>query len=204
MESRAEQIIPLVFKLYQRYGIKSVTMDDVSHHLGISKKTLYEFFNDKEDLVRQVQLWDYDRRLGYFQEIEKKKLNAIEELFEVYQLIKKIFREFNPSVEYDIRKYYPSMYAQIKEIKRARLYEHSLKNLNKGIQEGLYRHDLNASVLARLHVFRVENILESELFPVEELTSINVFHEIFIYHLNGILSEAGREVLEANHRKFAQ
>lgn len=204
MESKVQQIIPRVFKLYQRYGIKSVTMDDVAQHLGISKKTLYEFFTDKEDLVKQVFLWDYNGKFDFFLKIEGKNLNAIEELFEVYQLIKEIFKEYNPSVEYDIRKYYPALFSQFKEIKRKRFYELSLKNLNKGMHEGLYRNDLNSSVLARLHVFRVENILESGLFSVEELTSIPVFHEIFVYHLRGILSEEGKKILEINHEKFSR
>lgn len=204
MEGKVEQIIPKVYHLYQRYGIKSVTMDDVARNLGISKKTLYEFFADKEDLVKQVLIWDYDRKLDFFLEIEKKKLNAVEELFEVYQMIKVMYKDYNPSLEYDIRKYYPALFSQFREIKRKRLFELSMKNLNKGMREGLYRSDLNASILSRLHVFRVENILESELFSVGELTSINVFHEIFVYHMNGILSESGRKILKANHKKFSR
>ena len=204
MEGKVKQIIPRVHELYQRYGIKSVTMDDVSRHLGISKKTLYEFFTNKEDLVKQVMTWDYDRKLTFFLEIEQKKLNAVEELFEVYKMIKEMFRDFKPSVEYDIRKYYPTLFAQLREIKRKRMFELSMKNMTKGKQEGLYRSDLNASILARLHVFRVENIIESELFSVEELTSIKVFHEIFVYHLNGILSAEGREILDSSYKKFSR
>ena len=204
MEGKVKQIIPLVHELYHRYGIKSVTMDDVSRHLGISKKTLYEFFTNKEDLVKQVMTWDYDRKLTFFLEIEQKKLNAVEELFEVYKMIKEMFRDFKPSVEYDIRKYYPTLFAQLREIKRKRMFELSMKNMTKGKQEGLYRSDLNASILARLHVFRVENIIESELFSVEELTSIKVFHEIFVYHLNGILSAEGREILDSSYKKFSR
>ncbi|MFH1297035.1 MAG: TetR/AcrR family transcriptional regulator [Bacteroidota bacterium] len=201
MEGKVQQIILLVYKLYQRYGIKSVTMDDVARHLGISKKTLYEFFTDKEDLVKQVLIRDYDMKLAFFLEIERKNLNAIEELFEVYKMIKEIFKDYNPSVEYDIRKYYPALFSQLREIKRTRMYELSMKNMNKGKREGLYRSDLNASIVARLHVFRVENILESELFSIEELTSIKVFHEIFVYHLNGILSDKGRQFMTSNYKK---
>jgi len=117
-------------------------------------------------------------------------------------MIKEMFRDYNPSVEYDIRKYYPALYSQFREIKRKRMFELSIKNLNKGKSEGLYRSDLDVSILARLHVFRVENIIESELFSIEELTSIHVFHEIFVYHLNGILNDTGKKILDANHRKF--
>jgi len=202
VEGKGKHIVPKVYTLYQRYGVKSVTMDDVAKHLGISKKTLYEYFTDKEDLVKQVLVWDYNRKLDFFLKIEKKNLNAVEELFEVYKMIKEIFTDYNPSAEYDIRKYYPALFAQLREIKRKRMFELSMMNMNKGRKEGLYRNDLNASIIARLHVFRVENILESELFSIEEITSIKVFHEIFVYHLNGILSDEGRKILDANHKKF--
>ena len=116
-----EKILSNAADFFLNYGFKSVTMDDVSRHLGISKKTLYEFFTDKEDLVKQVLTWDYDRKLAFFLEIEQKKLNAVEELFEVYKMIKKMFKDFNPSVEYDIRKYYPTLFTQLREIKRKRM-----------------------------------------------------------------------------------
>lgn len=204
MEAKIQQIVSKVFGLYQRYGIKSVTMDDVAQHLGISKKTLYEFFTDKEDLVRQVLMWDYHRKFSCIEEIRERNLNAVEELFEVNKMIKEIYKDYNPSVEYDIRKYYPSLYAQIRDVKRRKMLELSQNNLSKGKREGLYRNDLNASILARLHVFRVEHILESELFTLEELTSLTVFNEIFLYHLNGILSEKGREFLGADSKKSAR
>ncbi len=195
-------ILNQVFPLYRRYGIKSVTMDDASKHLGISKKTLYEFFIDKEDLVRQVLTLDYDLKLQAFLEIEKKNLNAIEEVFEVYKMITDLFKDFNPSVEYDVKKYYPSLFIQLREVKRTRMFELSMKNMEKGKRDGFFRKDLNVSLIARLHVFRVENLLGSDLFSVEELTSFRTFHELFEYHLFGILSQKGREYLAKNFSRF--
>src|SRR5664279_5265812 len=87
MDERTLHILEQVRKLYHRYGIKSVTMDDVAKHLCISKKTLYEFFTDKEDLVRNVVLMDHTNRIKFFEGIKDKNLNAIEELFEVYRMI---------------------------------------------------------------------------------------------------------------------
>jgi len=204
MSDKAEHIIIKVSSLFRRFGIKSVTMDDVANHLGISKKTLYELFISKEDLIRQVLMYDYNIKMHAFLSIEEKKLNSIEELYEVYKLIKDIFRDYNPAMEYDVRKYYPSLFAHFREIKRAGLYELSVKNLNKGKREGLYRKQLNVSILARLHVFRVENIPDSDLFSVEELTSFRMFHQLFMYHLNGILSREGRKYLETNIKVFSK
>ncbi len=199
---RRKTILNQVFPLYQRYGIKSVTMDDVAKHLGISKKTLYEFFIDKEDLIKQVLMQDYDLKLHSFLKIEQKNLNSIEELFEVYKMITEIFKDYNPSVEYDVKKYYPSLFIQLREVKRTRMFELSKKNMEKGKRDGFFRSELNVSLIARLHVFRVENLLGSGLFTVEELTSFRTFHELFVYHLYGILSQRGREYMDVNFKRF--
>jgi AcrR family transcriptional regulator len=202
MEAKVLHILEQVRKLYQRYGIKSVTMDDVASHLCISKKTLYEHFTDKEDLVRQVLLLDHERRCGLMTALENRNLNAIEELFEVYKMINIMFMEYNPSMEYDIRKYYPSLFVEVKDIWRKRMYESAYGNLMKGKKEGLYRKELNAKIIAKMHVFRTESLFDNDMFSIEELTSFKMFHQIFVYHLQGVLSHAGRTFFEANFGKF--
>jgi len=202
MNPKTQYILDQVGKLYRRYGIKSVSMDDVATQLGISKKTIYEFFCDKEDLVKQVLLYEHDHRCGFLNAIEGKKFNAIEELFEVYKMINTMLVEFNPSMEHDIRKYYPNLFLKMREISRKRMYESVYNNLNQGKKEGLYRKDLNSEIIAKLHVFRTENLLDNDMFTHEELTSLKMFHEIFVYHLHGILSPAGRTFFENNFYKF--
>ncbi len=202
MNLKALNILKQVRRLYQRYGIKSVTMDDVAKHLGISKKTLYEYFTDKEDLVRNVFKFEHDHWAGFLGAIEDKKLNAIEELFEVYKMINAMFREFNPSMEYDLRKYYPDLFIQVKEVRRKRMFELVFDNLNKGKMEGLYRKELNAKIIAKLHVFRTESFFDNDMFTQEELISFKMFHEVFVYHLQGILNNDGRAFFETNFDKF--
>ncbi len=177
-------------------------MDDVARHLCISKKTLYEHFKDKEDLVEKVMELEYEERNNRFQDIERKNLNAIEELFEVYQMLNSFYRNFNPSMEYDIRKYYPDLYIKIKDIRRKRMYDSTLNNMNRGKTEGLYRPEIDTAILSKLHLFRVENLSDNDLFSIDELISFKFFHEIFVYHIHGLLSEKGRKFFEANFRKY--
>jgi TetR/AcrR family transcriptional regulator, cholesterol catabolism regulator len=202
MDDKTLYILEKVQRMYRRYGIKSVTMDDVSRDLGISKKTLYEHFSDKEDLIQKV----LDQALSVYQsqmaEIETKNLNALEEMMELYRMIHHMFMDYNPSMEYDIRKYYPTLFLQMKEARRKSIYDTSLRNLNKGKKEGLYRKDLNAKTIARLQVFQVENLFDSDLFSIQEITSLKVFHEFFVYTLHGILSEKGRNCFEKQFPKF--
>jgi len=173
-------------------------MDDVAKQLCISKKTLYEHFADKEDLVKNVLLLDHQKRSAYFDEIEKKGLDAIGEILEVYKLINAMFRDYNTSMEYDIRKYYPDLHSDVKGIRRKRMYETVFNNMNKGKREGVYRKELNAGIIARLQVIRVENMFENDMFSIEELVSPRVFNEIFVYHMQGILSVKGRTCFEKN------
>ena len=202
MNPKASYILEQVGRLYHRYGIKSVTMDDVASQLGISKKTIYEFFHDKEDLVKQVLLFQHDHQCGFLNAIERKDYNAIEELFEVYKIINEMLRENNPSMEYDVRKYYPDLFQEIRKIRRKRMYESVYNNLNQGKKEGLYRKELNSKIIAKLHVFRTESLFDNDMFTQEELTSFKMFHEIFVYHLQGILSNDGRTFFENNFDKF--
>ena len=202
MKPKGLSILAQVRRLYQRYGIQSVTMDDIATHLNISKKTIYEHFSDKEDLVRQVLMYEYNSRCNILETIEKQEYNAIEEVLEVYKMIKTTIKEYNPSMEYDLRKYYPDLFMKMKEIRRKRMFESSFNNMNKGKKEGLYRRELNSRIIAKLHVFRTENLLESDTFTQEEITSFKVFHEIFVYHLQGILSHEGRTFFENNFDKF--
>lgn len=201
MDEKTLHILEQVRRLYYRYGIKSVTMDDVAKHLCISKKTLYKYFNDKEELVRNIVLLDYNNRNKFFREIKNRELNAIEELFEVYRMINTMLRDYNASMEYDIHKYYPELYSKVKEIRRKKIYDTMYNNMNKGKKEGLYRKELNSKIIARLLVFKVENMYDNNIFTMEELVSVKVFNEVFVYHLQGILNTKGRTFFEKNFNR---
>lgn len=204
MSLKPEQITEEVFKIYQRYGIKSVTMDDVSRHLGISKKTLYQYFTDKEDLVRQALQLEYTRWFVRLKEPESLGLNAIEEIFEVYKVLKRMYRHANPSMEYDLRKYYPALSKEFTEKRRKEIYGSGYRNLVKGKNQGFYRKDLNPKIIAGLHVLKVENMAAEDLFRISHDLSSRIIHEIFIYHLQGIMSPEGRQFFNGNKLNFRE
>jgi AcrR family transcriptional regulator len=183
-------------ELYMKYGIKSITMDDVATELGISKKTLYQYVTDKDDLVGKFIENEIEQRQGELFKCFQIGFNAIEELFEISVFMNKLFRDQNPATEYDLKKYYPHHYQRIVETRRVRMYNYILQNLEKGKKEGLYRDEMNESVIAKLYLSISENIHFSELFTVEEFTSIKLFSELISYHVRGIATEKGIVVLE--------
>jgi AcrR family transcriptional regulator len=171
-------------------------MDDVASELGISKKTLYQYVADKEDLVGKVIDYEIKIRQEEVCRCFKTGFNAIEELFEISIFMNKIMRNQNPATEYDLKKYYPEQYQKTIKSRREGMYKYILSNLKKGKEEGLYREDMNVEVIAKLYLARSENIHFSELFSVEEFTSFNLFLELITYHVRGIATEKGIEELE--------
>jgi AcrR family transcriptional regulator len=177
-------------------------MDDVAKHLGMSKKTIYDFFSDKEDLVNQVLIHEHEHDCAFLNAINGRKLNAVEELFEVYKMINTMFKEYNPSMMFDVRKYYPDLFTKIRSIRRIKMYDSVFNNLNKGKEEGIYRMDMDSVIIAKLHVIRTESFFDNDIFTQDEMTSFKLFHEVFVYHLYGILNQEGRTFFEANFNKF--
>jgi DNA-binding XRE family transcriptional regulator len=196
MIDNLKSILLKVRELYTMYGIKSITMDDVARELGVSKKTLYQFVTDKQDLVGKF----IDNEIAIRQEeickCFRTGLNAIEELFEISLFMNKIMRNQNPATEYDLKKYYPLQHQKIQKTRREGIYSYILLNLKKGKEEGLYRADLNNEIIAKLYLSRSESIHTNDLFTIEEYTSHELFIELIKYHVRGIATLNGIGVLE--------
>lgn len=188
--------------LYQKYGIKSITMDDVARELGISKKTLYQYVTDKTDLVFKVFQQDMDNRRCEFEKLYSEERNAVEELIDVHKFVFKRMKEFNPSTDYDMRKYYPDLYRQIQEERYKKMYEKVIENIRKGKRQGLYRSELNEEVIAKLTVMRSDISGGVDSYSTNELLSSEFFTEVIIYHIRGIANENGIKILDENIDKL--
>ena len=195
MNEELKNLLIKVRELYMKYGIKSITMDDVASEIGISKKTLYQFVTDKDELVGKIIDHEIIRRQQEICNCFKVGYNAIEELFELSLFMNKLMREENPATEHDLRKYYPHHYQKIVKVRREGIFNYILLNLKKGKKEGLYRSEIDEEVIAKLYLSRSEILNANDLFTVEELTSAKITEELLIYHVRGIATEKGIEVL---------
>ena len=200
MEKR--DIVKKVCNLYKTYGIKSITMDDVAHELGISKKTLYQYFSDKSELVSEAVTYEFQIKQEMFALRDCDKMNAMEELLHYYMIQVKMILEYNPGFVYDLRKYYPTIYENYIRIKREKILDSVVRNLKKGKEEGFFRNELNEDIISRLTLMRIEGMLHSGLFTNEEMMSPKVFTEIFNYHVYGIVTEKGRRYFEENKEQL--
>ncbi len=203
-ESLNDRIIENAAALYNKVGIKSISMDDVARELGISKKTLYQHISDKKDLVRKVCNYELKKKREAFMQISQNSRNAVEEIIEVNKLVLHLIKDYSPTKFFDLKKYYPDIYKQIRQEQRENMFRSMVANLRKGKEEGLFREDLDEVVIAKLYISRVEYPLESDLLSAEEFTSPRFIIQSFIYHIHGIANEKGLKLVETYMNQIRQ
>jgi AcrR family transcriptional regulator len=203
MSTRKENtLVEGAMTIFMRYGIKSVNMDDISRQLSISKKTLYQYFTDKEDLLSQVLDLHMSSEERNINEITAKKLPAIAEMFEIMHWVLGILGKVHPAVQYDLEKYHPQLSLRMKQHRAETVNKCIMRNLLKGQKEGTYRKDFDPDIITRLYLVRVESFLDPEIFPFEQFKAVNVYRESFQYHIRGIASEEGLIQLNKMMKKY--
>lgn len=178
-------------ELFLRYGIRSVSMDDIATHLGMSKKTIYQSFSDKDELVDDV----IDAEISHMQEeclvTQGQSTDAVEEIFLTMVMVQEQLRNLNPVMIYDLQKFHFRSYQRFMDHKNRFLLEIIRANLAKGIREGLYRPDLNVDVLSK---FRLESMMipfNMDMFPPSRYNLADVTQVIMEHFLFGVATEEG-------------
>ena len=204
MEKQIDRSILLgtTLNLYSRYGIRSVTMDDISRELGMSKKTIYQLVQHKQDLVRRVMEYEDSESDQIMNQFPKSGINAIDQLIEVNSLMHATRTKHNPTFYYDLRKYHPEIFKVWIGKKRNRMYSLLIQNMIQGKEEGLYRKDLNHHIIARLYLARMEMFNSTDVLEENELKSLDFFREILIYHIHGICNSRGLEYFSLNKEQL--
>lgn len=196
MEEKAQKILDQVKGLFMQYGIKSLTMDDIARHLGVSKKTLYQSFSDKAELVFQGIQCHMNEESEALEKIHDQSENAIDEMFLMSQHVSGHLQQIHPSILFDMEKYYPKAFAKFEEYKLKIVMSCLARNMEEGITQGLYRDNLNIPIVAGLYVGRMDLFFDQKLFPATKYSPRDVYFEAIRYHIRGIASEKGMEYLK--------
>lgn len=187
--------------LFTKYGIKSMTMDEISRQLGISKKTLYLYVSNKKDLVIKVMKLIIETEQCVILNLNETESNPIDEIMEITKMVSAQMKEMNPSVLFDLKKYHPKAWQILEKHKEEFVSDCIKKNLNKGIETGLYRENLNPEIVTYLYLSMVNGMID----PDKEISSGFRYYEMHLemmrYHIRGIASKKGREYLK---QKFSQ
>lgn len=196
MEERKRQIIGNALEIYLKYGIKSVTMDEMSRQLGISKKTLYQFVKDKNELVEECLLFMHDKECDVIEKIYGKNMDAIEEILEVTQFIIAELRSVHPSIFFDMAKYHPNALKLMHNHKYDVVCGTVIDNLNRGIEQGLYRENLNVEVISHMYMGFIDLIIGGEILVNTGVSAEEAYSEFFRYHIRGIATDKGLKHLK--------
>ena len=179
-----------------RCGIKSVTMDDIARELKMSKKTIHKYVNDKSDLVVKVMKANCEMERIATSQMVAANANAIDELIEVTKHVSGKLQQMHPSIHYDLEKYYPEAWKVFADHKKNYILSCMEDNIERGIEQGLYRDNINAKVIARLHVSKIDVIWNAEVFPFPEYQFAEVHAEMMRHHIRGMSSVKGVKYLE--------
>ncbi len=196
-----QDILHKIEDLFLRYGIKSVTMDDISRHLGISKKTLYQYVDNKADLINKVLRQHIESEKREVINIQKRAKNAIHEMLAIARYVISMLRRLNPSTMYDLQKYYSKSWEIMHALHKEYMYETIIKNLYNGQSEGLYRGDFNPEIIARFYIAKVESIVSEDIFPSNLFTKEKVYQAFIQYHIHGIATEKGIKLFEKHFKE---
>ena len=196
MEEKKINIIEKVIPLFMKYGIKSVSMDDIANELGVSKKTLYLEFSDKSELIEAAMNHAFSENKKFFQNVVLKKINAIESFIEVTKFVRRMLESITPTAYFDLQKYYPELLCGHIEVKRQEVISRLKENILKGINEELYRNDINIDIISKLYFFNIRNIVNEFYDFDNNFSKAEIFTEFVKYHLNSIVTEKGRLILK--------
>jgi len=189
-------ILAKVHELFMKYGLKSVSMDDISRQLGISKKTLYQCVENKRDLIKEVFQKHITEEEAAINEIVVKSKDAVDEMIEIARFVTALLREISPTTLYDMQKYYGDIWGMMEGLHQDHVYSVIKNNLDRGITEGLYRKNLNTDIIAKLYVGKTMLIVDEDVFPLKDYNKEKLYLEYVHYHLHGIALPKGLKLFE--------
>lgn len=181
--------------LVMQYGIRSVSMDDIAANLGMSKKTIYQYFKDKDELVEAVVDEVIEtNQCACKQDIDQSE-NAVHEIFLVMDMMAKMLKTMNPSILHDMQKYHPAAFSKFKKHKNEFLYNVCRQNLERGVMEELYRPEIAVDILCRYRVETMFIPFNTEFQQSLKQSLAKIEEEILVHFLFGLVSQKGYKLI---------
>lgn len=170
-------------------------MDDISRQLGISKKTIYESFEDKNQLVMALIVQIMSAHHQQFESFSKEARNAIDEMMMMMRYLGNEFSKLNPNLFYDLQKYHPLAWKEFRAFKCRDAINSVIQNLERGKSEGYYRKEVNNQILATLRMEEVELAMNPAVYPSGTYHIVEVQMQLLLHFLHGICTLKGHKLL---------
>ena len=193
--SNKDRIKLATHDLVMQYGIRSVSMDDIAAHLGMSKKTIYQYFADKDELVASVveDVIKFNQQCCINDRAVSK--DAVHEIFLAMQMMQDMFENMNPSILYDLEKFHPGAFRLFQTHKYDFLFQVLKKNFERGVQEDLFRNDIEMDVVIKARLESMMLAFNQQVFPKNKYRRVNVETQLTEHYLFGIATLKGHKLI---------
>jgi TetR/AcrR family transcriptional regulator, cholesterol catabolism regulator len=183
-------------ELFLQYGFRSVSMDDIANNLGISKKTIYQFYSDKDDLVVAV----VDNQIEFSEDCclkdKSEAKDAIHEIFLAMEMMEEMFANMNPSVLFDMEKFHPKAFAKFQQHKYNFLYKVFTENIQRGKEEELFREDIDTDIMVKTRLEMIMLPFNQHVFPKNKFRLADVQMQLTEFYLFGIATQKGHKLIQ--------
>ncbi|MDF2450241.1 MAG: transcriptional regulator [Bacteroidota bacterium] len=182
-----EKILKASLELFFKYGIKRVTMDDIARELGMSKKTIYQFYKEKDDIVNQLCEVELEGNKKKFDEVFLKAKDPIHEIILISENMKDMMQHINPIFFLDLQKFHPKAFKQFQAFKEECAYKDIVRNIKTGKEKGYYKPEIDEEFAARYRLSQIDMLMFGNYFSFDKL-SFSKSHEMvldmFVYGIS--------------------
>jgi AcrR family transcriptional regulator len=182
-------------ELFYKFGIKSITMDDIAKHMGVSKKTIYRVVSNKKEIVEMMMRFDMEEHKIAIQKIADEAPDVIAEIINCRKFMNDVFSEMNPILFYDMQKYHPKAWQIFRDFKENFISTIVEQSLIKGIKQGLVRPEINTKIVVRMRLAEVEMAFDPEVFPPSKYDVVEVHMTFINMFLHGICTLKGHNLV---------
>jgi AcrR family transcriptional regulator len=197
-----KRIVETAAGLFRTYGIRSVTMDSIAGHLGMSKRTIYEIFSDKDDLIVSVLKLMAEKQKSLIEKVLDSSDNSIEAIFRLLEMSRDHFQAMSPAFFADLKKYHHEVLVKSSEIEAMAEFKSNQEIIEKGMEERYFRNDIDPDIVNRCLYLLGRSVMDNDLFPYEQFTRHDIIKNIFINYLKGISTEKGLNMIAGLEPKF--
>jgi AcrR family transcriptional regulator len=197
-----EKILVASIELFRQYGFKTITMDDIARKSGVSKKTLYQQFANKNEVVNESMTWYQGKISENCTSMMNNSENAVEGMVKVMEMFDQIYRQLNPTALLELERFYPEGFKKFRENILSKDVIAIRENIQKGISEGLYRADIDAEFLSRFRVELFMIMFHTNLLVNDRFDLKTVAYKISEHFLYGIMTEKGVKLYKKYKEKY--
>ena len=172
-------------------GIKNFTIENVCQKAGINQETFYKYVDDENDMVSKVLEFERESFKVIFAEYDFEGINAIDILLTVSKEMSRNYKNINPSISFGLKTYYPDLYQEHVQKRIDFIFMKIKINIEKGINQGMYREDLSVELVARLYISRLIDIHNPDFFPPDRFSFPMVFEVMFDSFVRSIAKPEG-------------